>query len=186
MRPAASVLLYTDRRRRPWFHTCNDRLWMSCLGVTNGIIQGFFFESLVSELEPKTLFRIGYGAFVLIFGLFPIIHMIGQRSGIVGQLGPPSMPTSPLRRPKHIILMCTAVYHCVSTKSQNTRCCQWFEPNHGINSSSRAIEPALATSIFAYSVQHNLVGGYAVYLVMISITLATAQFGAMLPVEPGK
>jgi hypothetical protein len=53
-------------------------------------------------------------------------------------------------------------------------------------STVRAIGPALATSMFAYSVEHNLLGGYAVYLVMIAITLATSRFGAMLPVEPGK
>ncbi|KIJ14480.1 Drug:H+ antiporter-1 family protein, partial [Paxillus involutus ATCC 200175] len=57
--------------------------WLSSLGVANGIIQAFFFAPLISKFGPKALYRIGHGSFALFFALFPIIHMIARRSGIV-------------------------------------------------------------------------------------------------------
>jgi hypothetical protein len=46
---------------------------------------------------------------------------------------------------------------------------------------SRAIGPALSTSLFSYSVQHNILGGYAVYLPMIILSLLALILGMQLP-----
>jgi hypothetical protein len=45
----------------------------------------------------------------------------------------------------------------------------------------RAIGPASATSLFAYSIRHDFVGGYGVYVVIILIAIATSPLCAMLP-----
>lgn len=45
----------------------------------------------------------------------------------------------------------------------------------------RAIGPASATSLFAYSIQHNFMGGYGVYIVLVFGTVATMPLSAMLP-----
>ena len=45
----------------------------------------------------------------------------------------------------------------------------------------RAIGPASATSLFAYSIQHDFLGGYGVYIVLVLATIATMPLGAMLP-----
>ncbi|KIK82134.1 hypothetical protein PAXRUDRAFT_832390 [Paxillus rubicundulus Ve08.2h10] len=159
--------------------------WMSCLGVANGIIQAFFFAPLISKLGPKTLFRIGHGAFALIFGLFPIIQIISRRSGIVWSVWALLSCQLFLTVIQNMSFSCVFLYVTASAPNQKA-----LGAVNGLSqttaSIARAIGPALATSMFAYSVEHNLLGGHAVYLVMISITLATAQLGAMLPVEPGK
>ncbi|KAF8840909.1 MFS general substrate transporter [Paxillus ammoniavirescens] len=159
--------------------------WMSSLGVANGMIQAFFFAPLISKLGPKTLFRIGHAAFALIFGLFPVIHMIARTSGIVWSVWALLSCQLFLTVIQNMSFSCVFLYVTASAPNQKA-----LGAVNGLSqttaSTARAIGPALATSMFAYSVEHNLLGGYAVYLVMISITLATAQLGAMLPVEPGK
>lgn len=46
---------------------------------------------------------------------------------------------------------------------------------------ARAIGPALATSMFSLSVQKNLLGGYAVYVFMVFLTLVATFVGTRLP-----
>ncbi|KIK80808.1 hypothetical protein PAXRUDRAFT_15585 [Paxillus rubicundulus Ve08.2h10] len=160
-------------------------LWMSCQGVANGIIQAFFFAPLISKLGPKTLFRIGHGAYALTLGLFPIIHMIAWRSGIVMSVWVLLSCQLFLSVVQGMSFSCAFLY--VTASAPNPKA---LGAVNGLSqttvSTVRAIGPALATSMFAYCVEHNILGGYAVYLVMIAITLATSVFIAMLPVVPGK
>jgi len=46
---------------------------------------------------------------------------------------------------------------------------------------ARAFGPALSTSLFAISVEHNLMGGYAVYLVFILLTGFALSIALCLP-----
>ena len=45
----------------------------------------------------------------------------------------------------------------------------------------RAVGPAASTSLFAYSIHNNFMGGYGVYIVLVLATIATMPLGAMLP-----
>ncbi|KAF9223267.1 MFS general substrate transporter [Gyrodon lividus] len=159
--------------------------WMSGLGVANGIIQAFFFAPIFSRLGPKTLFRMGYAAFVVIFGLFPIIHMIAWRHGIIWSVWVLLSCQLFLSVLQSMSFSCVLMYITASAPNQKS-----LGAVNGLSqttaSTVRAFGPALATSMFAYSVEHNLLGGYAVYLVMVVMAFVTARFGAMLPVEPGK
>jgi len=49
----------------------------------------------------------------------------------------------------------------------------------------RAIGPASATSLFAFSVQHNFMGGYGIYVVVILMVIATSPLYARLPDNVG-
>jgi MFS family permease len=46
---------------------------------------------------------------------------------------------------------------------------------------ARAIGPALSTSLFSYSVQHNVLGGYGVYLLMTILSLLALVLATLLP-----
>ncbi|KAF8840911.1 MFS general substrate transporter [Paxillus ammoniavirescens] len=159
--------------------------WMSCQGVANGIMQAFFFAPLISKLGPKALFRIGHGAYAVTLGLFPIIHMIARRSGIAWSVWALLSCQLFLSVFQGMSFSCAFLY--VTASAPNPKA---LGAVNGLSqttvSAVRAIGPALATSMFAYCVEHDVLGGYAVYLVMIVITLATSRFIAMLPVEPGK
>ncbi|KIK84750.1 hypothetical protein PAXRUDRAFT_152851 [Paxillus rubicundulus Ve08.2h10] len=158
--------------------------WMSSLGVANGIVQALFFAPLISKFGPKTLYRIGHGSFAMFFALFPIIHMIAWRSGIVWPVWALLSCQLCISVVQSMAFSSVLIYITASAPNQKT-----LGAVHGLNqttaSAARAIGPALATSMFAYSMEHDILGGYAVYFVMIAITLVTSWFGAMLPVEPG-
>src|SRR5436190_21587709 len=49
---------------------------------------------------------------------------------------------------------------------------------------ARAVGPAGATSLFAYSVEYDLAGGYAVYAIFASLAVIAVVVGTMLPAKP--
>jgi MFS family permease len=49
----------------------------------------------------------------------------------------------------------------------------------------RAIGPATATSLYAFSVGHDLLGGYAVYVILIALTILSVKIALMLPKDLG-
>jgi hypothetical protein len=49
---------------------------------------------------------------------------------------------------------------------------------------ARAIGPAISTSLFAFSSENNLLGGYAVYAVFIALTGLSLLFATRLPKYP--
>ncbi|KIK98035.1 hypothetical protein PAXRUDRAFT_824362 [Paxillus rubicundulus Ve08.2h10] len=159
--------------------------WMSCLGIANGIIQGFFFARLVSKFGTRTLFRIGQRSYILTFLLFPVIQTIARTSGIVWTVWALLSCQLFLAVIQNMSFSCVLMHITASAPNQKT-----LGAVNGLSqttaSTVRAIGPAMATSMFAYSIEHNIIGGYAVYLVMIAITLATVRLGAMLPVELGR
>lgn len=46
---------------------------------------------------------------------------------------------------------------------------------------ARAIGPALSTSMFSFSVEHNILGGYGVYAALIVLSLAAMFVAVQLP-----
>ena len=48
----------------------------------------------------------------------------------------------------------------------------------------RAIGPAMSSSLFALSLEHNLMGGYAVYLVLVVTSCLALLLATHLPSEP--
>ncbi|KAF8834403.1 hypothetical protein BDN67DRAFT_992671 [Paxillus ammoniavirescens] len=145
---------------------------MSCSGVVNGIIQGFF-APLVLNFRAKILFGMGSGAYALTLG-----------SGVVWSVWAFLACRLFFAVVQRMSFSCVLMYISASAPNQKS-----LGAVNGLSqtttSAVRAIGPAMATSMFAYSVQHNLLGGHAVYLVLAAITLATSHFGAMLPADPG-
>ncbi|KAF8876548.1 hypothetical protein BD779DRAFT_1560046, partial [Infundibulicybe gibba] len=45
----------------------------------------------------------------------------------------------------------------------------------------RAVGPALATSLFSFSVEKNMLGGYAVYAILFCISCLTIFLAVLLP-----
>ena len=48
---------------------------------------------------------------------------------------------------------------------------------------ARAVGPAMASSLYSFSVQHNLLGGYAVYAIMFILSCFAALLAQRLPPE---
>ncbi|KAH7884816.1 MFS general substrate transporter [Phlebopus sp. FC_14] len=161
-------------------------LWMSFIGILNGGFQAAFFAPLVSILGTKRLFRIGQSAYILIFALFPIMNIVARRSGMVTF---------------SVQLLLFSQVCCYVVQNMAFTCIMMYvnaaAPNRrslgAVNGLSqmvvsilRTIGPAMTTSMFACSVEYEILGGYAVYGVMILLTVVTAKFGEMLPGAPGR
>jgi hypothetical protein len=53
-----------------------------------------------------------------------------------------------------------------------------------VTSGSRALAPAFASSLFSLSIQHNLLGGYAVYYIFVFLSAIVVQGSRYLPSPP--
>ena len=49
---------------------------------------------------------------------------------------------------------------------------------------ARAIGPALATSLFSFSVDRDILGGYALYLILFPLSCVALLPAVRLPVKP--
>ena len=48
-------------------------------------------------------------------------------------------------------------------------------------SSARAVGPALSTSLFSFSIQYNMVGGYGIYIILTSLAGLAIPLAVQLP-----
>ncbi|KIJ67973.1 hypothetical protein HYDPIDRAFT_126547 [Hydnomerulius pinastri MD-312] len=154
--------------------------WMAGFGIANGLIQAIYFTPLVVRMGAKNLFRAGHFCFLPIFGLFPVINWVAKGWGInwlVWVLLACQLVSAVIM---DMSFACILMY--ITAAAPNKRSLGAINGLAQTTASVvRAIGPALATSLFAYSIQHNLLGGHAVYAVMILLTIVTAPFGAKLP-----
>ena len=51
-------------------------------------------------------------------------------------------------------------------------------------STLRALGPATSTSLFAFSLEYNLLGGYAVYVILFAVSGLSLLLAVRLPKEP--
>jgi len=158
-------------------------LAMGVFGLSNGLIQGCFFSKLVERWGPKRIFVAGMASFVVIFGMFPVISAAARRSGgvtagvwalMVGQL-------------VVCVLMdmcfgCVFIYINSSAPSKRS-----LGATNGMAQTTvsviRAVGPAMATSLFAVSVERQLLGGNLVYAVFAAATCGCLCVAGPLPEE---
>ncbi|KAJ6553625.1 major facilitator superfamily domain-containing protein [Mycena vulgaris] len=154
-------------------------LILAAYGLATGLFQVFFFARLVRRFGEKRVFINGMITCLPVFALFPIMSIIAQRSGlttvvwiligcvlVLGALMDTSFGA--------IFMFVTASAPRSSRGSVN-----------GLSQTSvalaRAIGPAMSTSLFSLSVQHNLLGGYMVYVVFLVISGLALVLAARLP-----
>ena len=150
-------------------------LWMGLFGIANGIVQAFCFAPLVQWIGPKRLFCAAIIADLMMFILYPILSMTAQSQGV-----------SPL-----VWIMMTTQLLLAIVQDMGYGCILMYitsiAPNKrslgAVNgmaqttaSIARAVGPAASTALFAYSLDHNLLGGYGVFAVLA----VTACFGIFL------
>ncbi|KAG1774828.1 major facilitator superfamily domain-containing protein [Suillus placidus] len=157
--------------------------WLAFFGIMDGIFQALFFAKIVDRLGPKRLFCMSVSCFTPIMVMFPIMSwLVSTREGV-----------------DHAVtftLLCQLVLTVVwdmafgtvfmfITASAPTNTVLGAINGLGQTSASmaRAVGPALATSLFAVSKEHNLLAGNAVYVVLIMLAGALRWLGSQLPDE---
>ncbi|KIJ19135.1 hypothetical protein PAXINDRAFT_70406 [Paxillus involutus ATCC 200175] len=155
-------------------------LWMSAFGVANCLIQVFCFVPLVNRLGTKTVLRVGHACFIPIFGLFPIVSWVAKLWGISWVVWALLACQLILTVVMDMAFVCVLMYITAAAPNQRS-----LGALNGLAQTTasivRTIGPASATSLFAYSIQHDFMGGYGVYFVVILLVIATSPLCARLP-----
>ncbi|KAI6032822.1 MFS general substrate transporter [Pisolithus orientalis] len=160
-------------------------LWMSGYGIVNSLFQAFFFAPLVSRFGKRTLFRVSYACFIPIFAIFPVVNCVARSTGI--WWGVWGLMGCQLGLAVVTDMAFSSILMYITTSAPSRRSLGALNGLAQTTASIvRAIGPASATSMFAYSLQHELLGGYAVYVVMIAITIVTMKLASALPEEVGE
>ncbi|KAJ7284450.1 major facilitator superfamily domain-containing protein [Mycena rebaudengoi] len=156
-------------------------LILAAYGTATGLLQIFFFAKLVRRFGERRVFINGLSTCLPIFALFPVISFVAQRWGLsvfVWILIGCVVELATLMESSFgaIFMFVTS---SAPTNSRGTA--------NGLAQTSvsvaRAIGPALSTSLFSLSVQHNILGGYAVYAVFIVISAFALVLAGHLPAE---
>ncbi|KAG1742486.1 major facilitator superfamily domain-containing protein [Suillus lakei] len=164
--------------------------WMALFGITDAVFQAFFCASIVDWVGPKRLFCVSVSCCAPVMVMFPIISWILRVRGEVD----------------HVVTHMAYVIWCVLHKIVLSLQVTLFVAGtifmfitasaptndvlgaiNGLAQTSAsvacAVGPALATSLFAASKEHNLLGGNAVFVVLIILASGFRWLAWQLPDE---
>jgi hypothetical protein len=154
---------------------------MGAFGLANGLFQALFLAKIIHAFGLKRVFCTGMLAFIPIFGLFPVMNALARRADGVSA----AVWTVLAAQLSICVLMelCFGTIFVYITQSAPSK--RTLGAVNGIAQTTasvvRAIGPATSTSLFSLSVSHNLLGGYAVYLILMCIAAAAMLLAALLP-----
>ncbi|KAF8886149.1 major facilitator superfamily domain-containing protein [Infundibulicybe gibba] len=153
---------------------------MGMYGLGSGVFQALFFARIVRRFGTRGIFVGGMISFIPIFLLFPVMSAVAQHSGvniIVWLLIALVLLLMPLTG---MAYGCIFMYITASSPNKHL-----LGATNGLAQTSvslaRAFGPAISTSLFALSVEKNLLGGYAVYVVLVAISCLAILLAVRLP-----
>ncbi|KAG1860689.1 major facilitator superfamily domain-containing protein [Suillus subalutaceus] len=156
--------------------------WMALFGIIDGLFQALFFAKVVDRLGPKRTFYIGISCFIPIMVMFPVM------SWLVFSRGVDYMVTNVLLCQLVLIVtwdMSLASIFMFVTASAPTKNVLGAVNGMGQTTVSiaHAVGPMFAASIFAFSKDHNILGGHAVYVVLCIPAVGMLWSASHLPEE---
>jgi len=157
-------------------------LYMAGYGLLNGVFQFVAFPRIIGRLGPRPVFIAGVLCFLPIYIMFPLENL-ALRDSIRGA----SVVTALL-----IILQLSAwsfadmgfstIFMYISSASPNKRS---LGATNGVAqtmvSIQRTIGPAGAASLFAFSLDKNILGGNFAYVVLFAVVLVGLGVALQLP-----
>ncbi|KAG1882570.1 major facilitator superfamily domain-containing protein [Suillus subluteus] len=157
--------------------------WMALYGIADGIFQAFFFARIVNWIGPKRLFCISVSCYAPLMAMFPIMSWILRARGEVDH----AITFALLCHLVMLVIWHTTygtifLFITASAPTNNV-----LGAINGLGQTSaamaRAVGPAMATSLFAASKQHNLLGGNAVFVILIVLAGGLRWLASQLPDE---
>ncbi|KAG2365002.1 MFS general substrate transporter [Suillus spraguei] len=158
-------------------------LCMAIFAMANGIFQALFLAKIVDWVGPKRLFTVSVSCFTPAVLMFPVMSWLIHTRGMVDY-------TIAFALISQLVLMVVwdMAYGTVFmfiTASAPTKNVLGAVNGLGQTSASmaRVIGPAFGTSLFAFSKEHNILNGNAVYIVLIMLAGVLRWLGSHLPDE---
>ncbi|KAF9522054.1 major facilitator superfamily multidrug-resistance, DHA1 sub-family, partial [Crepidotus variabilis] len=153
---------------------------LSFLGILNGIFQVFFFAKLHDRWGTKPIFLTGVTLGLPCFALFPIINLLARHQGYSTSV----YLAIGLQTFLFVVVNSGfgAIFIFIAAASPNRAS---LGATTGLSqvlvSVTRAIGPAMANSLFSFSMEKGYLGGYFVYYILLVITGFCIYVGWLLP-----
>ncbi|OAX31338.1 MFS general substrate transporter [Rhizopogon vinicolor AM-OR11-026] len=158
--------------------------WIGSFGILNGVLQTIILAPLVRRYGPKVTFQLAIACFIPIFSLPPIINIIARQYGINWLVYSSLMFSLILTVLMDMAFSCILMHITAAAPNK-----QSLGATNGLAQTTvsivRTFGPAASTSMFAYSLQHKLLG-YAVYVILVTMSIFSLMLSAKLPESAGK
>ncbi|KAF8810044.1 member of major facilitator superfamily multidrug-resistance, DHA1 sub-family [Phlegmacium glaucopus] len=149
-------------------------------GIANSIFQIVMLGRLVRRFGVKTIFVTSISAFIPIYTLSPVMNLLVRRNGfsyVVWIVLGCQLSSSLVME-----LGYGCVYMYITAAAPNKRS---LGATHGLSqtlvSIGRIITPAIANSLLAFSIQYDILWGYAAYVFLVFITIGGIALASKLP-----
>ncbi|KDR78788.1 hypothetical protein GALMADRAFT_244335 [Galerina marginata CBS 339.88] len=153
---------------------------MGLYGAGTGTFQVLFFAKLVRRFGTRRIFIMSMATFIPVFLIFPLVSVLAKAWGV--SWGVWILVAVML----FLLFFMDTAYGCIFmyvTESAPNR--RSLGATNGLAqttvSTARAIGPALSTSLFSFSIQHSVLGGYGVYAILTSLAALALLLAVQLP-----
>ncbi|PFH51079.1 hypothetical protein AMATHDRAFT_59768 [Amanita thiersii Skay4041] len=155
----------------------------SASSALNGIFQTLFFARIVRRFGERRVLITALLMYPMIFLWFPITSIVSRNDGpkwLIWMLLVILLVLKPIRE-----IGFTCVYLYITAAAPNKRSLGTTNGVGQISASvARAIGPALSASLFSWSIEKNLLGGYAVYVFLFMCSCFAVLLAMRLPARP--
>ncbi|KAG2057778.1 MFS general substrate transporter [Suillus hirtellus] len=157
--------------------------WLALFGITSGIFQALFFARIVDWIGPKRVFCVSVSCYVPLMVMFPIMSWIVRAGGEVDHaITFALLCLTGMQLAWNMAFGAIFMFITASAPTNNV-----LGAINGLGqtsaSAARVVGPTLATSLFAVSKEHNLLGGNAVFVVLIVLAGGLRWLASQLPDE---
>ncbi|KAG2051001.1 MFS general substrate transporter [Suillus hirtellus] len=157
-------------------------LWMALFGIIDGLFQALFFAKIVDWLGPKRTFYTGISCFIPIMVMFPVMSWLVFSGGADYMVSIALLCQLLLIVAWDLSLASILMFITASAPTKNV-----LGAINGMGqmtvSIARAVGPMFTGSIFAFSKDHNILGGHAVFVVLCIPAVGMLWLAAYLPKE---
>ena len=171
-------------------------------GAASAIFQAIYFARIVRHWGERRIFIVAMSTFMPVFLLLPLINFVARGWGqlsfgvciLVGillimiasmDLGYGALKHVHLHRGGNNLVSffrSGVIFMFITASSPNKRS---LGATNGLSqmtvSIARAIGPALSTSLFSFSVENNIIGGFGVYVVFATLSVLALWLATCLP-----
>lgn len=150
--------------------------------IASAVCMATFFPRVVAWYGERRTFLLALSSVFVVWALFPVINMCARRWGVGRAVW---MGIWVIGIQDVILDMAFGcVYVFITSAAPNQRS---LGATNGMALTSaaiaRTIAPEMATSLFSFSVEHDLLNGYAVYLVMFLLSCGALWLAMQLPLD---
>ncbi|KAI9439349.1 MFS general substrate transporter [Lactarius indigo] len=157
-------------------------LWMTGYGLMEGVFQFFAFPRVVRRVGPRRIFIASIICFIPVYAMLPFENLVLRHSGHGMNLAVGLLIVLQFSALTSSGMGFGAIFMYISSAAPNKRS---LGATNGIAqtivSIQRTVGPATAASLFAFSLDNNILGGNFAYVVLLAIVGVGLGVAVQLP-----